>query len=385
MKENIKYLLTEVKKMIEGKSLNDLGVEYSKIDGEYFEKVFKKKCKEILCKKEFEGIILEDIRGHKFPDFVLKFNEKKYGVEIKSSERGSWTIPGNSVYENTPTGDFEDIFVFFGSYKEQKNGFEIIFTEYWKAVKDIKVTHSPRFEISVNPEIKTDFFDDWKSFVDFKQKSKEEKTVLLQKFLKEQKEGQNLWYVQSTNEQAEPMLFEDLKKEVQSEILAKCFILFSSDIFRVKQSLDSQKYLMDSNYKGILRYLLDEYFVFSASIRDKFSSGGRKGLLDDKTPPKFPAVFKKFSVLGNKIYIILEKLDKGELSDFKETLLTIWNESENEAKNDDISFIEYYKAHLNYLENETNLRYIIREELEELDVEDKTNFLSSKISPHTKL
>ncbi len=142
---------------------------------------------------------------------------------------------------------------------------------------------------------------------------------------------------------------------------------------------------MDSNYKGILRYLLDDYFVFSASIRDKFSNGGRKGLLDDKTPPKFPAVFKKFSVLGNKIYIILEKLDKGELSDFKETLLTIWNGSENEANYDDISFIESYKAHLNYLENESNLRYIIREELGELDVDDKTSILSSKISSHCKL
>lgn len=385
MEEKIEYLLSEVRKLIEDKPLDDLGIDFSKIDGEYFENVFKKKCEEILEKQEFQGIKLEDIRGHKFPDFILNYNNKKYGVEIKSSEKGNWTIPGNSVFENTPTNDFEDIFVFFGSFKEKENAFKVKLTEYWKAVKDIKVTHSPRFEISVRDDAETSFFENWDKFVAFKQQSKEEKTEYLQKFLKEQKEGQNLWYVQSTDGQAEPMLFEDLKKELQSEILAKCFILFSSDIFRVKQSLDSQRYLMDSNYKGILRYLLDDYFVFSASIRDKFSNGGRKGLLDDKTPPKFPAVFKKFSVLGNKIYIILEKLDKGELSDFKETLLTIWNGSENEANYDDISFIESYKAHLNYLENESNLRYIIREELGELDVDDKTSILSSKISSHCKL
>lgn len=377
MKEKIKELLNEVKKSIEDKPLNDLGIEYSKIDGEYFEKVFKKKCEEILNNKEFEGIVLEDIRGHKFPDFSLDVNNTKYGVEIKSSEKGNWTIPGNSVYENTPTGNFEDIFVFFGSYKEQKNSFEVIFIEYWKAVKDIKVTHSPRFEISVNPEIKTDFFNDWQSFVDFKQKSKEEKTELLQQFLKEQKAGQNLWYVQSGDEQAEPMLFEDLGKDMQNEILAKCFILFSSDIFRVKQSQGSQKYLMDSNYKGLLRYLLDEYFVFSPSIRDKFSSGGRKGLEDEKTPPKFPAVFKRFSDLGNQIYNILEKLDNGELNDFKETLLSIWSRNENEAKYNDHSFLQSYKDHLDALENKPNLQYIIREEL---GFHDKTNVLSSKIS-----
>ena len=44
MKEKIKELLNEVKKSIEDKPLNDLGIEYSKIDGEYFVKVFKKKC-----------------------------------------------------------------------------------------------------------------------------------------------------------------------------------------------------------------------------------------------------------------------------------------------------------------------------------------------------
>ena len=57
MKEKIKELLNEVKKSIEDKPLNDLGIEYSKIDGEYFEKVFKKKCEEILNNKEFEDVI----------------------------------------------------------------------------------------------------------------------------------------------------------------------------------------------------------------------------------------------------------------------------------------------------------------------------------------
>ena len=104
----------------------------------------KKKCEEILEKQEFQGIKLEDIRGHKFPDFILNYNNKKYGVEIKSSEKGNWTIPGNSVFENT--------FVFFGSFKEKENAFKVKLTEYWKAVKDIKVTHSPRFEISVRED-----------------------------------------------------------------------------------------------------------------------------------------------------------------------------------------------------------------------------------------
>lgn len=87
MEEKIEYLLSEVRKLIEDKPLDDLGIDFSKIDGEYFENVFKKKCEEILEKQEFQGIKLEDIRGHKFPDFILNYNNKKYGVEIKSSEK----------------------------------------------------------------------------------------------------------------------------------------------------------------------------------------------------------------------------------------------------------------------------------------------------------
>ena len=54
-------------------------------------------------------------------------------------------------------------------------------------MKDIKVTHSPRFEISVREDAETSFFENWDKFVAFKQQSKEEKTEYLQKFLKEQK------------------------------------------------------------------------------------------------------------------------------------------------------------------------------------------------------
>ncbi|CYU09480.1 hypothetical protein [Streptococcus suis] len=375
MREQIKTILNEVKELIEGKKLETLGIEFKKIDGEYFEKVFQKYCQSVLERDEFNEFILNDIRGHKFPDFSIEKDGSIYGVEIKSSEKGNWTIPGNSVYENTPTTNFEDIFVFFGSYKENVDSFEVRITEYWKAVKDIKVTHSPRFEISVNPEIETDFFESWDAFATFKQKDKDEKTKLLQDFLKEKKAGQNLWYVPVGEEQAEPMLFEKLEKEVQNEILAKCFILFPSEIFKAKSTGE-----MDSDYKDVTRFLLEEYFVYSPSMRDKFSSGGKKGLEQDNEPPKFPAVFKRFAKLGNQIHKILQGLDQGDSGNFKELLLTIWNQENSVIRYDGESFVTSYKSHLNNLENSPNLQYVIRKELKELVDDTETNFLSSKIS-----
>lgn len=56
MEEKIEYLLSEVRKLIEDKPLDDLGIDFSKIDGEYFENVFKKKCEEILRNKNFKAL-----------------------------------------------------------------------------------------------------------------------------------------------------------------------------------------------------------------------------------------------------------------------------------------------------------------------------------------
>lgn len=87
MEEKIEYLLSEVRKLIEDKPLDDLGIDFSKIDGEYFENVFKKKCEEILEKQEFQGIKLEDIRGHKFPDFILNYNNKNMESKLNQVKR----------------------------------------------------------------------------------------------------------------------------------------------------------------------------------------------------------------------------------------------------------------------------------------------------------
>lgn len=375
LRDLIIELLDFIKSEINDKPLREHGIEYTKIDGEFFESIFSKYCTEALQLKKFNGLKLEDIRGHKFPDFSINHGEIKFGVEIKSSEKGSWTIRGNSVYENTATTDFDDIFVFFGSYKKEKDAYEVKYTEYWKAVKDIKVTHSPRFDISVNPEINTDFFPTWQDFVKFKTMKKSKKTEYLQKFLKEQKKGQNLWYVPSEDsEQLKPMLFTELDKHTQDEILTKCYILFASDIFKVKTATNEYGFSMDTYYGNIAKYLLEEHFVISPSIRDRFSSGGWKPIDIYGQNVLLPAVFKSFTDLAQSIYSMLSELDNGNLNDFKEIVIDKWSEFDVEYDNE--SFLNSYINHLNYLENTPNLRCLIRKAS---SVQNETNILSSKI------
>lgn len=368
-------LLNYIESEIEDKPLREHGIEYTKIDGEFFESIFSKYCKQALQLDKFNELKLEDIRGHKFPDFSINHGKTKFGVEIKSSETGKWSLRGNSVYESTATNDFDDIFVFFGSYKKEEDAYEVKYTEYWRAVKDIKVTHSPRFDICVNDEINTKFFSNWQEFVDFKTMKKSEKTEYLQKFLKEQKKGQNLWYVSSEDpEQLKPMLFTDLDKHTQDEILTKCYILFASDIFKVKTANKGNGFSMDTYYGNIAKYLLEEHFVISPSIRDRFSSGGWKPIDIDGQNVLLPAVFKSFTDLAQSIYSMLSELDNGNLNDFKEIVIDKWSEFDVEYDNE--SFLNSYINHLNYLENTPNLRCLIRKAL---SAENETNILSSKI------
>ena len=377
MRDLVLELLDYIASEIKDKPLSEHGIEYTKIDGEFFESIFSKYCTEALQLDKFNELKLEDIRGHKFPDFSINHGEIKFGVEIKSSEKGSWTIPGNSVYENTATTDFDDIFVFFGSYKKEKDAYEVKHTEYWKAVKDIKVTHSPRFDISVNPEINTDFFPNWQAFVDFKNMKKSKKTEYLQKFLREQKKGQNFCYVPSEDsEQLKPMLFNELDKHTQDKILTECYILFASDIFKVKTANNEYGFSMDTYYGNIAKYLLEEHFVINPSIRDRFSSGGWKSIDIYEQDVSLPAVFKSFTNLGQSIYSMLSELDNGNLNDFKEIVIDKWSEFHVEYDNE--SFLNSYKDHLNHLENTPNLHCLIRKAL---NVQNETHILSSKISP----
>lgn len=70
----------------------------------------------------FEGKSLKFIYhfGHHFPDIDIILEEKKYGLELKSTQKGGYKINGGSVIESTSEIGYEEIFLFLEHYLQKR-------------------------------------------------------------------------------------------------------------------------------------------------------------------------------------------------------------------------------------------------------------------------
>ncbi len=98
-------------------------------------------CVDTPFKKE--DIIL--VSGNSFPDIETR---PCYGVEVKSTEKDSWTSTGSSIVESTRNEDIKRIYMLFGKLGGERAEFRC--RPYEKCLSNIAVTHSPRYLIDMN-------------------------------------------------------------------------------------------------------------------------------------------------------------------------------------------------------------------------------------------
>lgn len=85
-----------------------------------------------------------------FPDIKLEHlsDGEKVGVEVKLHTAGeAWTTLGNSAYATTQEPNLVTIYLFFGNFEKKPVEFEI--KPYGECIKDIKITHNPRYMIDM--------------------------------------------------------------------------------------------------------------------------------------------------------------------------------------------------------------------------------------------
>lgn len=91
---------------------------------------------------------IEHLGGHKFPDIIAKINQQRsFGVEVKtlSQSNENWNVMGGSIMETTAEKDVSRIHVFCA----KKNPFEIKYRPFEDCVKDVAITHSPRYMLDL--------------------------------------------------------------------------------------------------------------------------------------------------------------------------------------------------------------------------------------------
>ncbi len=138
-------LLKLLKQAVEDHCRRNLGWENQNDWSRIAEEVVVAKLGESLITKGLDPIGLEKHFGKKFPD-VTVFG--KFGIEIKTAKKKSWSTTGNSVNESSRVHGVEAIYLFF--IKAWQGECEVRFESYEKCLSDFTVTHSPRYKIDLD-------------------------------------------------------------------------------------------------------------------------------------------------------------------------------------------------------------------------------------------
>lgn len=288
--------------------------------GDQFEKLTLKVLNTIKDNHpELHIFSIEDNGDHAFPDIkIVLTTGETYGVEVKFSNSGHWYSLGNSIFESqsdTSENAYNDIYLLFGrkpKTSERKDNLEVRSNLYSNVLKDIKVTHSPRFSIDMNQNSNSIFNEEIR-YENFRTFSEEEKIDFIQQYFSKNI-SENKWYI---NKQGliSPRLLSEIESSQRDTILAECYILFAYDLFGSNKA----------NYDNIAKHLLLEYFTVSSSLRDTFSSGGKDKIAILNNETEYPRVIVNFYLNKDEILRMLRLEDNS----FKEKCLDVWSNIEN--------------------------------------------------------
>lgn len=291
----------------------------AKLEKEKFEKILNSVVKRIaaegglstLTDRSFEKRIYQELLSYfdkteieykegstSFPDIGLP----PYGIEVKSTEGDTWVCLGNSIMEGTRKSGVKNIYVLF--LKKGGNP-EIKWKKYEDCISDIKVTHSPRYEVNMDIE------DPGESvlnkigitYSDFS--ADPNKIPKLREYYKKHKKNSNSWWIDpETGESVTSMRIESfggLSSDRKEKLIVELFAFFPE--------------IIRGDYHDAAVYLITRYGVYDKSFRDKFSAGGQEPIEIGNDKYKVPKVIKRIL----KYLPLIEKYlkeNKGQLSEF---------------------------------------------------------------------
>jgi hypothetical protein len=248
MKE--KEFITIISDAVE--EIKDKGHEYLKSlsDVDFEEVIYS-----TLLKKGLETLHYKK-GSSAFPDITCGH----FGIEIKTTQKNGWTTLGGSIMEGTKKADVEIIYIIF----LKKGGIpDIKIRKYEECLSNIKVTHSPRYEINMLCDNQDSIFAKlripYQSF-----SSSNNKVKLLRKYYKEKLKGAYPWWLEEDSDKTSDIAikeFSSLSKKEQVKIEVELVALHPE--------------MIGSEYAAASIYLLTKHNLFDKSMRDRFTAGGR--------------------------------------------------------------------------------------------------------------
>ncbi|MCY8516672.1 hypothetical protein [Bacillus atrophaeus] len=346
----IENLLASLKNRIE----SDNSIFQSVNSGMDFEKYVIRNLDELKINRNDFGF--KHNGPHSFPDLTIKFPDGSlFGLEIKFSGSGNWYSKGNSVFETHSNKEndeelaYKEIYILFGRKpkpQENKTNCEIRYSTYSNSIKKIEVTHSPRFAINMSNE-KQDIFtviNPKDTYLKFRMKSPSEKNEFIKKYFSKltKNNNQDKWYITNEDEtQIKPMNFSRLNRTEKSRILSESFILFPYDLFQ-----------KEADYSEVGANMITRHFVYSTSLRDSFSAGGKIQIFEN-SDIRYPKILNTFREKQEDI----KRLLKNPQDNLEDVCFKTW-----ESRLKESTLIKIDKS-LSLLENYSNIIFNLKPEM----------------------
>lgn len=273
---------------------------FHKLSGSSVEKESFLAMLEVAERANIDKKRIDLISGHVFPDIIIK--DTSYGVEIKSTQKDSWTSVGSSIVESTRNIDTDRIYMLFGKLGGEP---EFRCKPYQQCLSNIAVTHSPRYLIDMQlSKEETIFSKLGKDYDDFRKLPEREKIDFVRKqYRKQAKESKKYempwWMGESTN--VNLSFYNDLGALEKLNLQARACILF--------QSLYEKD--TKNRYKPISLWLCNNYSLLCPNMRDDFSAGGKCTKINGKKLVKpYPHVVQEILLNLDRIKILLNDPDE---------------------------------------------------------------------------
>lgn len=249
---------------------------------------------EILIQNSKNSIFqnnIELVSGQKFPDIVLYVNKcKAYGLEVKTTKANKWKSVGSSIFEGTRVEHIENIHLLFGKLS---NPIEFRCRKYDECLYDVAITHSPRYLIDMDLDIKDSIFSKIGVNYNTLRKLPNPFEPIKEYFRSTLKEGDDLWWIDNKEDNISNIsirLWGNLLPSEKDKLRIIALAYFPNLLGR-----DLKKYAY------LATWLVSRFGIVNHALRDTFSAGGQINIDGIKFPRIFEYLFSNSKVIFEEV------------------------------------------------------------------------------------
>jgi hypothetical protein len=266
-----------------------------------FEKDVEEAMNSAAMGGSFDGSI-KLLAGRDFPDIVAK---DLYGVEVKSTKSQAWKTIGGTIMESTRARNLDRIYLVFGRLSTPV---QFRWRKYEECLSDVKVTHSPRYQIDLDTEAGSSIFD--KMGIPYEEiRATESPLPKILSYMRDihRAKGEELWWLddglqEPPNTSISVRIWKNLSSEEQ-RYFKSASMAFFPEIFSS----------YGTKYSRLASWLVARHGVVNPSLRDSFTSSGQVTLKIGRK--SYESIPKIFHTLQTNINSIIEEIQTTKLTD----------------------------------------------------------------------